>query len=217
MARRLQGAAKLERLCMSEAPLAICDHCDAVYRRRAIARGEIARCQRCDSELYRNRRVDIDLMLALTATSLVVLILANIYPIITVTMQGTQSEPTLWGAILISYDLGVAFVALIAALTVFLFPLMQLLLFLHVLLPLRFGERVGGFKFAMHALRAMQPWSMVEVFVLGALVSVVKLSNLFDVQPRIGFWGFGLLTVLLTVLNSFNLHALWDIAEERAP
>jgi len=68
---------------------------------------------------------------------------------------------------------------------------------------------------SMHVLRAMQPWSMVEVFVLGVLVAVVKLAGMAEVTPQLGMWGFALLTVLLTLLNSFDLHQLWDIAQER--
>jgi paraquat-inducible protein A len=200
---------------MSPSPIVICEHCDAVYRRRPLARGQLARCGRCDAPLYRNRPVDLDVMLALASASLIVLIIANVYPIMTLQVSNTVREATLWGAILATYDTGVGFVALLAALTVFFFPLLQILLYLHVLLPMRWGMRGAGFKWSMHALRAMQPWSMVEVFVLGVLVAVVKLASMAEVTPQIGMWGFAILTVLLTLLNSHDLHQLWDIAEER--
>lgn len=200
---------------MSRTRVAICEVCDAVHRRRVLTPGDIARCTRCDAELYRNRRLDLDLMLALTVTALITLFIANAYPIVTVEVQGSTTQATLWGAILATYDTGVGFVALLAALTVFFFPLAQLSLYLHVLVPLRWGYPVPGFKGAMHALRAMQPWSMVEVFMLGVLVSVVKLAGLASVSPGIGLWGFGVLTVLLTALNTFDLHDVWDIAEQQ--
>jgi paraquat-inducible protein A len=200
---------------MSPSPIVICEHCDAVYRRRPLARGELARCGRCDAPLYRNRPIDLDVMLALATAALIVLIIANVYPIMTLQVSNTTREATLWGAILATYDTGVGFVALLAALTVFFFPLLQILLYLHVLLPMRWGMRGAGFKWSMHALRAMQPWSMVEVFVLGVLVAVVKLASMAEVTPQLGMWGFAILTVLLTLLNSHDLHQLWDIAEER--
>ena len=179
------------------------------------APGVLARCTRCDAPLYRNRPLDLDVMLALALTALIVLVLANVFPIVTLQVSNTEREATLWGAILATYDTGVAFVALLAALTVFFFPLLQILLYLHVLLPMRWGLRTAGFRYSMHLLRAMQPWSMVEVFVLGVLVAVVKLAGMAEVTPQLGMWGFALLTVLLTLLNSFDLHQLWDIAQER--
>lgn len=200
---------------MANRAIVICEHCDAVFQRPPLAPGVLARCSRCDAPLYRNRPLDLDVMLALALTALIVLVLANVFPIVTLQVSNTEREATLWGAILATYDTGVAFVALLAALTVFFFPLLQILLYLHVLLPMRWGLRAAGFRYAMHLLRAMQPWSMVEVFVLGVLVAVVKLAGMAEVTPQLGMWGFALLTVLLTLLNSFDLHQLWDIAQER--
>jgi paraquat-inducible protein A len=200
---------------MSETPIVICEHCDAVYRRRPLPLGQLARCSRCHAPLYRNRPIDLDVMLALAFAALIVLIVANVFPIVNLQVSNDDREATLWGAILATYDSGVGFVALLAALTVFFYPLIQLLLYLHVLLPLRVGMRGAAFNTSMHLLRAMQPWSMVEVFVLGVLVAVVKLTSMAEVTPMIGMWGFAVLTVLMTWLNSYDLHQLWDIAEER--
>jgi paraquat-inducible protein A len=65
----------------------------------------------------------------------------------------------------------------------------------------------------MHALRLMQPWTMVEVFVLGLLVAVVKLGGMATATPETGMWAFAVLTFLLTRLNSRDLGELWECAE----
>ncbi len=200
---------------MTAARLTVCEQCDAVYEHRALAPGEIAMCARCGSELYRRRRFSLDTMLALTVAALVVFVLANTSPIVEVELQGTRNAAGLWGAIVAAYDAGVGLVAVVAATTVFFFPLLQLLLLIYVLLPLRQGRTPPGFVWAMHALRHTQPWSMVEVFVLGVLVAVVKLVGLAIVIPGVGLWSFAALTILLTVITSFSLHDLWDIAAEQ--
>lgn len=199
---------------MAAQPLCVCEHCEAVYRRRRLARGERARCLRCGAELYRNPRYDLDQMLALTLAALVVFVIANAYPIVRVEVQGISAESTLWGTIVAVWDSGVGAVAALAAATVFFFPLVQIVLLLHVLPPLRRGLVPRYFRDAMHALRLAQPWSMVEVFLLGTLVSVVKLAGLAQVIPGVGLWAFGVLTMLLTMLSSFDLQELWDIASE---
>ncbi len=195
---------------MARVGIVICQHCDAAYQRRRLHHGEVAYCERCGSRLYSRGRLDVDAMLALTVAALAVLIVANAYPIVSMDLSGSQREVTLLGAVLVSYDTGVGFIAVLSALTVFLFPLIQLLLLLHLLLPVRLNHPVAGFVPVMHVLRAMQPWSMVEVFMLGVLVSVVKLTSLSTISPGIGMWGFALLTVLLTLLNHFDLDQLWD-------
>lgn len=199
---------------MNTTTLVICENCDSVYQRAALRPGEIANCSECGAELYRNRRFDLDVMLALAIAGLIVLVIANAYPLMDVELGGISSEATLWKIILITFDSNVGAIAVISAVTIFFFPLLQIGFYLYVLLPLRLGHVPPAFAGAMHALRQMQPWSMVEVFVLGLLVSVVKLAGVASVTPEIGLWGFGVLTVLLTALDSFSLHELWDRAVE---
>lgn len=199
---------------MPAVPLSICEHCDAVHERRPLAAGEIARCLRCGAELYRNRRFDLDSMLAITFASLILFVVANLNPVLVMELGGSRTDATLWDAILASYDAGVGPVAVVAAACLFFLPLSQMMLFAYVLLPLRAGWVPQGFVHAMHAIRHMRPWSMVEVFMVGVLVSAVKLAADAEITPGIGLWGFALLTVLMTLLSTFDLHELWDIASE---
>jgi paraquat-inducible protein A len=97
---------------------------------------------------------------------------------------------------------------------VFCFPLLQICLYIYVLFPLRRRRIPVAFIGVMHALRQMQLWTMVEVFVLGMLVAVVKLGDEASSTPEIGMWAFAVLTLLLTLLNSGDLEQLWDRAAE---
>ena len=55
---------------------------------------------------------------------------------------------------------------------------------------------------------------MVEVFLLGTLVSLAKLAHLAHVQPGIALWSFAALMVLLAAAAAaFDPHALWERAE----
>jgi paraquat-inducible protein A len=198
---------------MSEA-LLICPHCDAVHRRLPLAPGESARCRVCAAPLHGRSRFGIETMLALTITGLLVFLIANLFPIVEMEAQGVSTSATLWDMIVSAADSGIAAVAAIVALTVLLFPLLQLSLYFHVLLPLLRGHVPRDFAGAMTVLRQVRPWSMVEVFLIGVMVSVVKMSHVATVSPQPGLWGFALLTLLLTALNSFDPRELWDAAEE---
>jgi paraquat-inducible protein A len=58
---------------------------------------------------------------------------------------------------------------------------------------------------------------MIEVFMLGTLVAVVKAHTYFDVVPGAGIWAFGVLTLLITVFSSLDPRELWTItAGDRA-
>jgi paraquat-inducible protein A len=202
---------------MSHQGLVICEYCDAVHQRHDLPWGSVALCQRCSGVLYRSHRNELTRMLALVTASLFAFVFANLFPIVTIELQGARNEATLWGAILATYDSGVGLIAALAALTVFFFPLLQIVLYGYVLVPLCYGQRALRFRWAMHALRHVAPWSMVEVFLLGALVSVVKLAGLAEIVAGPGLWFFLALTILLTKLSNVPLHDIWDLADEIAP
>lgn len=196
--------------------LAVCEHCDSVHRRGALDPGEAADCRVCGATLYRRSRLDLDAMLALTIGALIVFVLANAAPIVTMESGGVTTRGWLLSIVSTSWEAGVGPVAAIAAATVFLFPLLQLSLYLYVLLGARAASRPPAFRQSMHGLRLIRPWSMVEVFLIGILVSIIKMTSLAHVIPEAGLWGFGVLTLLLTALSTFELRELWDVHDEAA-
>src|SRR5579872_2878167 len=58
----------------------ICEHCDTVYQRRKLCRGEVARCVRCDAILARHHSLSISGMLALVITAMIAFVQANVWP-----------------------------------------------------------------------------------------------------------------------------------------
>jgi len=199
---------------MAATHLTVCEHCDSVHQHLLLRDGETALCQRCGAELYHSRRLDLNRMLALTLTALIVFIIANLYPIADIELQGRSNSARLWDAILLTYDSDVRPIAIIAAASAFFLPLAQILLFLYVLVPLRAGFVPREFALVMRVLRLAQPWSMVEVFLIGTLVSIVKLHGYAGVTLEPGLWGFAVLTLLQALLENYHLHELWDYADE---
>jgi paraquat-inducible protein A len=83
-----------------------------------------------------------------------------------------------------------------------------------VLVPLAARTRPPAFSLAMRALRAMRPWRLVEVFLLGVVIAVVKLSGLATANVGYGVYGIAILALALASLASFEPAALWRRAEE---
>lgn len=196
--------------------LTVCEHCDAVFTRRTLARGEVAHCTRCAAVLYRASSLDVDRWLALTIAAAIVFLIANVYPIVRISLQGLHNEATLWESVAALVHGAAAPIAVPTALSIILVPFFQISLLLWVLGYARQGRRAPGFAQAMRMLVALRPWSMVEVCMLGILVAVIKLSSYMQVVPGPGIWATAALMVLLTLIANRDIHLLWDMTADRA-
>jgi len=194
--------------------LIVCDDCDYVCRRVTLEQGEVARCECCQAILYRADRLNVDQWLALTVTAAIVFVLANVYPVIRISLNGLHNEATLWQSVAALAHGEAAPIAIVAALTVIVAPLLQIVLLGWVLGFAWRGRRAPAFTPALKALTVLRPWSMIEVFLLGVLVAIVKLSSYLDVVIGIGIWATAVLTVLVTIIASRRTHWLWELADE---
>lgn len=195
--------------------LVVCEHCDAVYHRPTLAPGELVRCEICAAPLCRVGRLDVDRWLALTVAAMVVYVVANVCPIIRISFEGLHNEATLWQSVAALAHGSAMLIAVPAALTVIVVPLLHMLLLGWVLLHAHRGRRAPGFRTAMKLLLVLRPWSMLEVALIGILVSVIKLSGFLHVIPGVGLWAIGVLTVLFTLIAGPDTRHLWDVTEGR--
>lgn len=199
------------RAMTSEPSLVVCDECEAVHERLRLAPGQVAHCQRCNAMLGRRHVVTPQGLLAFAMATLVLLLIGNWAPLVSLDLRGLRSEFTLPQAIAHTWQSGQALAAVLAALTAIVFPLLLTLLRLYVLLPLSLGRVPQGFVPAMHALAFMTRWSMVEVLMLAALVALVRGAGLAQVTPGMGLYAYAAVTLLLTSISAAGLHMLWNL------
>jgi paraquat-inducible protein A len=191
--------------------LLICEYCDTVYRRRPLGRGEVAQCARCQATLERPPGLSVTALLALVLTAMIVFVQANVWPIVTLGLSGQHNSVTLWGMILAMWREQAQVVAVLTAATLFFFPMIKMLLLGWLLWFARQGRRAPGFVPLMVLLHWVGPWTMSEVFVLGALVAIVKAHVYFEVVADPGIYAYAALTLLITIFAGVNLRELWDL------
>lgn len=197
--------------------LIVCHACDLAHRLEDPLAGKVRiLCMRCRAELYRTNGLSLDKVIALAVTALVLFILANAYPLVSLTVNGATRVTTLIGAALALYGQGYLSVALVVGFTAIFVPFTQILTFLYVLLPLQRGRRAPGDSRLFRVLVALRPWGMVEVFMLGAVVALVKLSAQAEVSPQISLIAYGLLMIAIAALTSATpTEQFWRwVAEE---
>lgn len=196
--------------------LVICEHCDAVYQRRPLAKGQVASCTTCTSIVYQAENLNVRERLALSVTAAVTFLIANICPVITINLHGLESHTTMWQAAVALAQGDAALIAVPTAAVAVLVPFLQIALLIWVLLFARSGRRAPGFAPAMKMLNILRPWSMLEVCMLGILVAVVKLSSLVQVYAGAGIWATAGLMILMTFIAGRDVSELWALTRPDA-
>jgi paraquat-inducible protein A len=197
------------------ATLIACHECDLLQREAAATPGATVRCARCGAKLYRVPRPgDIDRAIALLVAALVLFVIANAFPILSMEIQGNVTRASVLDSVRALWDAGLPLVAVLVLLTGFLLPLLQIVGMLAVLAPFHFGRRHRWLAPALRLVQAVGPWSMTEVFMLGVLVSLVKLAHMATIVPGVAMWAFFAMIFLLpAAATAIDTHSLWKRME----
>ena len=165
---------------MTENTFVVCRECDLICRAPSLARGQAASCPRCRARLLQHSRASLDQALALSLTTAVLFLIMNSFPLLAMHLQQTTRATTLFGAALAMWDSEMHVLALLVILTTICAPALQIALELYVLLQVRRANTLH--VHTMRWLEKLRPWSMVEVFMLGLLVALVKPLLLSEVH-----------------------------------
>ena len=196
---------------MTSSPLIACHECDVLHQAPEVPEGGEARCIRCGAVLIRRTRNSIDRTLALAITALVLFIGANAFPFLTFRLGGDFSETTLLSGIAELWRQEMRLVAALVLFTTVLVPMFHLLALVYILLPLRAGYRAWAVAPIFRLFRKIVPWSMLEVFLLGVLVSTVKLADTAEIVPGIALWSFVILIpVIAASSGALDEHIVWE-------
>ena len=191
--------------------LMACHECDLLTQLPPLPPRGSAHCPRCGCVLLRSKPNSIERTLALTFACLVLYCVAVSFPFLALDTGIFVQQSNLLTGVQLLYAQGMSTLATIVLLTCLIFPLLQMLGLLYVLLPLQSGRRLPAAKQVFRVIQHLKPWNMIEVFMIGVLVALVKLIKLAAVVPGISLWAFALLIFLSAALNSvLDTHLVWE-------
>jgi len=192
-----------------------CHECDAIHRIKPLPTKGAAHCIRCGAVLYKHKPNSLDRTLAFAFAGLILFILANSFPFLGLKIGAQIRQTTLITGIYELYVQGMQVIAILVLLTTVLVPFTQMMCLFYILLPLKFGRVPHRLPRVLRFLHSMAPWSMMEVFLVGILVSVVKLAKMAQVIPGISLYSFLALIFVLTAMTvSLDSHLIWHKWEE---
>ncbi|HXF79234.1 MAG TPA: paraquat-inducible protein A [Usitatibacter sp.] len=195
--------------------LLACRECDLLQRECELPAHRIAECARCGAELFRAKPRSLDHTLAYVVGAGVLFFIANAFPVLTLEAQGLQTTTTVLGAAQALYDDNERLVAILVFMTTMLLPGLEIASMLYMLGLLRLGRVPVRLSFAFRLVEAIKPWGMQQVFLIGVLVSLVKLGHMATVILGLGLYALAGVILMLTAAEAaYDPRALWARVRE---
>jgi paraquat-inducible protein A len=199
-----------------------CHDCGRLHGWRPLAARERARCTRCGGALYRwqdgGPAPRPQTVVAVTLGAMLVYLIAQCFPIVSLELAGLTTSATLLGAIGVLWHEHMEVIAAMVFFFAIVFPALELGALLYVAAGLWRGRRVRGFDMLLRTVQGARHWAMTEVFMIGVLVTTIKMTSLARVVPHPGLFAFAALTMLTAFAMRFEPRTLWALGERlRAP
>ncbi len=192
--------------------LASCHTCGRVSPASA------GRCPRCRSRLHPRKHHSIQNTVALMAAAAALYIPSHILPVMTTVELGIVTHNTIIGGMLYFWRGGAYPIAIVIFTASILIPLLKIVALTWLCLAAT--GHVHPSPKALGSLywftELLGRWSMIDIFVVGILVSVVRLGNYMTVLPGPGALAFaGVVVLTMFAAMSFDPRLLWDRLDDR--
>jgi len=196
--------------------LIACPDCD-LLQRSAPRSTTSARCARCGATLYRLVPHAHEMTLALMVAAAALFAMACSFPLMTLELHGRETAATVTGLAAAFHREGMSSIGLLVFVTLVLMPGIEIAVRLYQLVPLRLGFVPPALGPVSRLRRAVKPWSMIEVFVLAALVSIGRLDKIADLDLFPAFWALAAMMFLIAIADTiFDERTYWSYVAARA-
>ncbi|KHJ50106.1 paraquat-inducible protein A [Halomonas sp. C22] len=188
--------------------LRACHECDWVSALPPLGSGEKASCPRCSHVLVKRHRYPAQRSMALAIASLVALILAVSFPFVSFSVGGigNRIELTQTATALINFHQPVVAIAVI--MTIVVLPAVYLTGVIWLQFGLLRARPLPLSRDIARSLAHLTPWMMADVFIIGALVSLIKVAGMAQIELGISFWAFCVFAILL-LMTTQSIDADW--------
>lgn len=182
---------------VSSIELVACASCDWLHERLQIEQGSRASCSRCGHELYSRKPFSIDRTLAAALAGVVFLLLSLSLPFLSLSRGGISSSISVLDAVGALWMSDMQWLGAMSLALIVVLPLSRLCLLIWVMFRLRY--RLGilpSMRVGIRWAEKLEPWAMAEIFMVGVVVSLVKIADLATLSVGPAFWA--LLGLILT-------------------
>lgn len=188
-----------------------CRDCDELFSAPSMREGERIVCPRCGANLFVNRPNSLQRACAYVVAAAVLFVFANLFPFMTLKNEYRQNQMVLVESVSGLWNQpDYAPLAVVIAVFMLIAPALLILGLMYLLFPLIRHRRWPGSAALCRIIISARQWQMLDVYLLGCLVSLLKLGKLATLNLGTSFWAFAALIVSLTLaLGSIDIGEIW--------
>jgi len=191
------------------AELVLCRHCDLLQHLPLLQEGEEAHCLRCDHQLDARQPQPILRPVLYAASALFMMVLANLFPFVGLGVAGNRSEMHFFDTATVLFTEYHQALAILVWLLIQAVPAFCMAAVIYLKLGMLF--KLPARIWVARVLFMLKPWSMVDIFLMGLLISFVKLVASADISLGLSFWAFCLFCLLhLRTFQVIDRHEMWS-------
>lgn len=194
--------------------IAVCASCDMLLEDIETDYNTSTFCPRCGHRIYSQINYSLDKTLSLSLTGIILYFPAVLLPLVTMDTLGMEGSGTILDSIVVLYDSGFYLVAVMVFLTAIFFPLLKLISMFTVSLLLKFRIKCRCLYLLLRTYMHIDEWGMPEVYMIGLLVTIIKMYPMSSIEYNTGFFCFAafmLITLMLSVC--IDPKYFWDLME----
>jgi paraquat-inducible protein A len=194
-----------------------CETCGLVQEVDHVPRGKVVKCARCNFQIFHRRIGSRSRTLAFSIAAAILYFPSNFYPIVTAEYQGQFVQATIFQGIKALWTDGQYFICGLVFCTSLLTPGLKImgLIFITLTLDWKSFQRTRAWMYKV--IRIIDPWNMLEVFLLAICVSMIEMGEVATVHPGRGVFSFAAVVVLtLMATLTFDPRLLWDTPGEQS-
>lgn len=189
-----------------------CEECDFVNEIPPLRSGERFRCLHCDHVLVSAHKHVAARIMGAGLSCLLMLALAMSFPFLGFSSNGIERSVTLFNTLSVLLSHGYLVLGALISLALFIFPLVYLLSVLFLIWSFKHPDTLNfAQRYCLRWITVIQPWLMVDVFLVGVLVALVKMNSLADISFKLSFWAFcGYVLLLLKTVTLVDKRWFWN-------
>lgn len=192
-----------------DAELVLCRHCDLLQHLPQLQEGEQAHCLRCDHQLDVRQLQPILRPVLYAASALFMMLLTNLFPFVSLGVAGNRSEMHFFDTATVLFSEYHQALAILVWLFIQAVPAFCMCAVIYLKLGMLF--KLPARIWVARVLFMLKPWSMVDIFLMGLLISFVKLVANTDISLGLSFWAFCLFCLLhLRTFQVIDRHEMWS-------